>query len=271
VLAQQGLELADAEDPLAIPDPEYLLVWDDLFFTAVALKRFLADEWGRQHAQKRGGFQTIVSIDQELAESRLSSEAGYDLPPDIIFERQWALTLLEQARRRLREEYVASGRAALFENLEGCLTKNETASPYVEIAGRLNLTVPAVKMAVQRLRARYRELLRKEVGRTVAAPEEIQELAELSFVERAENVVLLGPSGVGKTHLAVALGHRAVMAGIKTRFITAADLMIQLGAAKARYVRLQVPGTNCLHMDEVEVYRQPGRQTFDEDSKGRPV
>lgn len=144
-------------------------------FLLVALKRFLADEWGREHAQKRGGFQTVVSIDAEQAESRLSAEPAHDLSPDIMFERQWALTLLEQARLRLRAEYVASGRAVLFENLEGCLTKNETASPYAEIASRLKLTVPAIKMAVQRLRARYRELLREEIAKTVTTPEEIQE------------------------------------------------------------------------------------------------
>lgn len=144
-------------------------------FLLVALKRFLADEWGRQHAQKRGGFQTIVSIDQEQAESRLSAEPSHDVSPDLLFERQWALTLLEQARLRLRGEYVASGRTALFEQLEGGLTKNETASPYADIATRLNLTVPAVKMAVQRLRTRYRELLREEIAKTVATPEEIQE------------------------------------------------------------------------------------------------
>ena len=144
-------------------------------FLLIALKRFLADEWGRQHAQKRGGFQTIVSIDQELAESRLSAEPAHDLSPDLLFERQWAVTLLEQARLRLRQEYVASGRAVLFEHLGGCLTKNETSSPYTEIATQLGLTVAAVKMAVQRLRARYRELLRLEIGKTVSTPGEIQE------------------------------------------------------------------------------------------------
>jgi DNA replication protein DnaC len=85
---------------------------------------------------------------------------------------------------------------------------------------------------------------------------QIQELAALSFIERAENIVLLGPSGVGKTHLAVALGHRAVMAGIKTRFITAADLMIQLGAAKAQgrlkeYFNRAVVGPKLLIIDEL--------------------
>lgn len=144
-------------------------------FLLIALKRFLADEWGRRHAQKRGGFQTIVSIDQELAESRLSAEPAHDLSPDLLFERGWALTSLEQTRLRLRDEYAASGRAALFESLEGCLTKDETASPYAEIASRLNLSEAAVKMAARRLRTRYRDLLREEIGKTVATPEEIQE------------------------------------------------------------------------------------------------
>lgn len=85
---------------------------------------------------------------------------------------------------------------------------------------------------------------------------QINELATLSFIERAENIVLLGPSGVGKTHLAVALGHRAVMAGIKTRFLTAADLMLQLAAAKAQgrlkeYLNRAVIGPKLLIVDEL--------------------
>jgi DNA replication protein DnaC len=85
---------------------------------------------------------------------------------------------------------------------------------------------------------------------------QIHELATLSFIERAENVVLLGPSGVGKTHLAVALGHRAVMAGIKTRFLTAADLIIQLAAAKLQgrlkeYFNRAIIGPKLLIVDEL--------------------
>ena len=86
--------------------------------------------------------------------------------------------------------------------------------------------------------------------------QQIQELASLTFIERAENVVLLGPSGVGKSHVAMALGYRAVMAGIKTRFITAADLMIQLAAAKAQgrlkgYFNRAVLGPKLLIVDEI--------------------
>lgn len=142
-------------------------------FLLVAMKRFMADEWGRQHAQKRGGFRAIVSIDQDSAESRLAAEMSHDQSPDLLFDRQWALTLLERVRTRLRDEYVASGRAALFEHLEGLLARDEAASPHADIAARLGLTVPAVKMSVRRLRGRYRELLREEIGQTVAAPEDI--------------------------------------------------------------------------------------------------
>ncbi len=144
-------------------------------FLLVALKRFLANEWDRQHAQKRGGTTPVLSIDQELAESRFASEPAHNLQPDVLFDRQWAMTLLERTMSRLHDEYVASGRARLFELLRGCLAKDESALPYAEIATRLNLTEPAVKMAVQRLRARYREILRAEIADTVASPEEIEE------------------------------------------------------------------------------------------------
>ncbi len=144
-------------------------------FLLTALKRFLADEWDRQHAQKRGGFQTVVSIDYDLAESRFGSELANAVRPDVLFDRQWTTTLLQQVIARLREEYVATGRAALFEHLRNCLTKDESALPYAEIAGRLNLTEPAVKMAAQRLRARYREILRMEIGKTVSSPAEVEE------------------------------------------------------------------------------------------------
>jgi len=144
-------------------------------FLLVVLKRFLANEWDRQHAQKRGGFAPIVSIDQELAESRFAAEPAHQLQPDVLFDRQWAMTLLERAMTQLQEEHVASGRAKLFEYLQSCLAREESALPYAEIAARLHLTEPAVKMAVHRLRARYREILRAEIAHTVSSPKEIEE------------------------------------------------------------------------------------------------
>jgi len=144
-------------------------------FLLVALKRFLANEWDRQHAQKRGGFAPVVSIDQELAESRFASDPAHNLQPDVLFDRQWAMTLLERTMTRLRDEYMATGRARLFELLQSCLAKDESALPYAEIAVRLNLTGAAVKMAVHRLRTRYREILHAEIADTVASPGEIEE------------------------------------------------------------------------------------------------
>jgi len=144
-------------------------------FLLVALKRFLANEWDRQHAQKRGGFASIVSIDQEAAESRFQSEPAHHLRPDVLYDRQWATTLLDRAMARLQDEYVATGRAKLHEYLGNCLAKEESALPYAEIAARLNLSEAAVKMAVHRLRSRYREILRAEIAETVASPAEIEE------------------------------------------------------------------------------------------------
>jgi DNA-directed RNA polymerase specialized sigma24 family protein len=144
-------------------------------FLLVAFKRFLANEWDREHAAKRGGFTSVVSIDQELAESRFTADPVHHLQPDLLYDRQWAMTLLERTMRQLQEEYVGSGRAQLFEYLQNCLAHEESALPYAEIAARLKLTEAAVKMAVHRLRARYREILRQEIAHTVSTPEEVED------------------------------------------------------------------------------------------------
>ena len=149
-------------------------------FLLLMLKRFLANEWDRQHAQKRGGFQTIVEIDQAMAEARLDSELQQELAPEILFDRQWALMLLERTMAQLREEYIATGRAKLFEHLSACLTREEASGSYAEIVRELRLTEASVKQAAYRLRARYREILRAEIGKTVSSPQEIDE--ELRFL-----------------------------------------------------------------------------------------
>ncbi len=150
-------------------------------FLLVALKRFLANEWDREHALKRGGFAQVVSIDQEIAESRFGAEPSHNVQPDVLFDRHWAMTLLERTMAQLQEEYVASGRAKLFEYLQSCLAREASALPYAEIAARLNLTEAAVKMAVHRLRNRYREILRAEIAHTVSSVEEVEEEIRLLF------------------------------------------------------------------------------------------
>ena len=149
-------------------------------FLLTALKHFLANEWDREHAQKRGGFHTTVEIDQAMAEARLDAELKTELPPETLFDRQWALLLLERTMTQLREEYVDSGRTKLFEHLGACLTRAESAGSYAEIARELKLTEASVKQAAYRLRFRYREILRAEIGRTVSTPQEIDE--EMRFL-----------------------------------------------------------------------------------------
>jgi RNA polymerase sigma factor (sigma-70 family) len=144
-------------------------------FLLVAFRRYMVNEWQRQHAQKRGWFHELVSIDHEKAEAVLESELACAPTPEAFYERQWALTLLEEVMRRLRDEYVSSGRAALFEHLRACAGGDESALPYATIAARLKLTEAAVKMAVRRLRLRYREILREEIGKTVHEPAEVDD------------------------------------------------------------------------------------------------
>ncbi|HUC83973.1 MAG TPA: hypothetical protein VL970_02185, partial [Candidatus Acidoferrales bacterium] len=86
-------------------------------FLLVSLKRYMAGEWDREHAQKRGGFAPVVSIDEEAAELRFATELSHRLQPDVLFDRQWAMTLIDRVMTRLQEEYLLSGRAKLFECL----------------------------------------------------------------------------------------------------------------------------------------------------------
>lgn len=143
-------------------------------FLLTALKRFLANEWDKLRAQKRGGRQTVISIDAEAAESRYRLEPSAATTAEKIYEQRWAQALLELVMTRLREEYNASGKRALFEQISASLSRPRGALPYADIAARLDTTEAAVKMAVQRLRARYRELLRTEIAQTVATPAEVE-------------------------------------------------------------------------------------------------
>jgi RNA polymerase sigma factor (sigma-70 family) len=144
-------------------------------FLLAALKHFLANEWDRARAQKRGGGQVLIPIDVAAAETSGGFEPADHVTAEKIFERRWALTLLEQVLGRLRAEYVREERENLFEQLKPTLTEASRTVGYAEIATRLGTTEGAVKVAVHRLRQRYREVLRAEIADTVANPGEVED------------------------------------------------------------------------------------------------
>ena len=143
-------------------------------FLLLALKRYLAKEREKLLAQKRGGGQKAIALDGLTAEQRYALEPAEHLSADKLFERRWALTLLEQVLSRLRDEQAA-GRRAAFEELKEFLLAGGRGTPYQALATRLGLSKGAVKVAVHRLRQRYRELLEEEIGNTVAFSQEIEE------------------------------------------------------------------------------------------------
>jgi RNA polymerase sigma-70 factor (ECF subfamily) len=149
-------------------------------FLLASLKHFLANEWDRARAEKRGGGRFVLSIDFRTAEERYRAEPSHDLTPEKIFERRWALMLLENVLARLHDESAQAGKMDSFDRLKGFLTGEQAAMTYGQLAAELNMSEGALKVAVHRLRRRYRELLRAEIEETVADPEEIdQEIRDL--------------------------------------------------------------------------------------------
>ena len=144
-------------------------------FLWVALRRFLANEWDRARRLKRGGGHTPLSLDTTAAEERYAAEGSDGVPPDRLYERRWARTLLEQALARLRAEYAAAGKTTEFERFKGVLTAERGGIPYTELATALNLGEGATRVAVHRLRKRFRELFRATVAETVGAPDEVDD------------------------------------------------------------------------------------------------
>lgn len=144
-------------------------------FLLASLKHFLANEWNRAQAAKRGGGLVIASLNETDAEGRYQLDPADTVTAEKIFERRWATTLLDQVVSRLRDEYGRAEKAKLYEELKHCLTVESRAVPYAELAVRLNMSEGAVKVAVHRLRARYREVLREEIAQTVSSPEEVEE------------------------------------------------------------------------------------------------
>ena len=142
-------------------------------FLLTSFRHFVSKERDRARALKRGGDRALLSIDAAEAEGRYSDEPLEALDPEALFERRWALTILDRAMARLRQEFVDAGRRTDFEQLEDYLTGSEPRVPYQNAAERLGTTEGAVKKLVYRLRRRYGQLLREEIGATVVDPAEI--------------------------------------------------------------------------------------------------
>jgi RNA polymerase sigma-70 factor (ECF subfamily) len=147
-----------------------------------ALKHFLANERKSLRARKRGGGKRILSWDFAAAESALVSQSDNRLTPAMSYDRHWAVLLLEAVLARLEAEFAARDRQHSFQHLKQLLAGDGEARPYREVAATLGTNEAAVKMAVHRLRRRYRELLRDEIAQTVADPRDIDDELKQLFV-----------------------------------------------------------------------------------------
>ncbi len=144
-------------------------------FLLASLKHFLANERAAAGAKKRGGGMKIISLDIENAESQYALQQREEFSPDKLFERSWAMTVLDRTMARLRAEAATEKKQRLFDSLQVYLTAKDSAASYRQAADELNMTEGAVKVAVHRLRKRYRELLRDEIAQTVTTEEQINE------------------------------------------------------------------------------------------------
>jgi RNA polymerase sigma-70 factor (ECF subfamily) len=144
-------------------------------FLLAALNHFLSDERDRARAEKRGGGQPVVSIDETEAEQRYLQAPSQNLAPERAFDKHWALTVLEEALARLRQEHQMPGKAEIFAHLGAFLSKEGSKADYDAVAPKLGMSANAVAVGVHRLRQRYRECIRLELAQTVARPEDLDE------------------------------------------------------------------------------------------------
>ncbi len=157
-------------------------------YLLASVKNFLADEWRREMAIKRGRRQGLIPLEELRANERVdpaSARVAETLSADQLYERRWALALMEQVLRRLKDEYRATGNGALFDWLKQLLPDEPGAPSRAEIAAKLGMTDNALRQAFRRFRHRYQVLLREEIGHTVLTASEIEdELRHLIAVLR---------------------------------------------------------------------------------------
>ena len=163
LLAKHGLRLAD---PKRGKFRSFLLA---------SLKHFLSNERARARAKKRGGGRKVLSLDFQNAESQYALEPRDELSPEKLFERSWALTVLDRTMARLQAEAISTNKQKLFDHLKVYLTAEKSSIPYRDVAAELDMAEGTLRVAVHRLRRRYRELLRDEIAQTVTSDDQIDE------------------------------------------------------------------------------------------------
>lgn len=143
-------------------------------YLLTACKRFLANELDRQNAQKRGGGHSVLSLDFKTADSKYPVAAVNDVTAEVLFEQQWAITLIDTVLDQLRQQYDDRNKSPLFDALKPCLAGGNSES-YAQIAQRLQISETAVKVEVHRLKTRYREQIRAEIGHTVDSQDDVED------------------------------------------------------------------------------------------------
>ncbi len=191
-LRRRGYQPADAED-LTQAFFARLLARNDVAsvspdrgrfrsYLLAAMNHFLSDEWDKARAQKRGGG-CVIQLESSIAESAYAEDQADRLTPETLFDQRWAITVLEEVHQRLSREYEREGKGALFEALRFSLMGERSVAPYADLAAKLGMSEGAVKVAVHRIRLRYRVFLRELIAETVSSPAEVEE--ELRYLLRA--------------------------------------------------------------------------------------
>jgi RNA polymerase sigma factor (sigma-70 family) len=169
-LTQEFFARLLAKDYLARADPH---AGKFRSFLLAGVNYLLCDEWDKARRLKRGGGQRVISFDEEAAEARYRLEPADKITPERVFERSWVATLLERAANRLREEYAAEGKSALYDQLTEFRLDASGQRAYGEVAAQLGQSESAVKSAILRLRRRHHQLVREEITQTVANPSDV--------------------------------------------------------------------------------------------------
>ena len=144
-------------------------------FLLASMKHFLTNEWDRSQAQKRGGHVEFISFDAAAIEQRYAGEASSDLSPERLFDRRWAVTVLQLVLDELRRQLAAEGKHEFFDCVKGHLAGEQSELSYRELGAQLGMSEAALKVAIHRLRRRYGKLIHEHIAQTVASPAEVDD------------------------------------------------------------------------------------------------